>query len=122
MSKSDVLSCDKEEQSLSECPSSFGWSNEGEFFRNGKYHFESGREWLKTQTKFQVVINCLSGTLSLRFPHFSDKVSEGRCHTRFIELELSDLPKDTDWCLVLEWMGFAKFNLEKVNIWSSSDN
>lgn len=100
---------------LAECPSSYGWTNDSEFFERGTYHFEALRELISPGANFQINVDCDRGVVSFRLARPSRRGGH-QCHKRFLVCELSDLPRH-DWRLVIEWLGTARFELVSVKRW-----
>lgn len=100
---------------LAECRSSFGWTNDSEFFEHGSYHFEALRELISPGANFQIIVDCAKGTVTFRLARPS-RSGGHRCHKRYLVCELENLPKH-DWRLVIEWLGTARFELLDVKRW-----
>lgn len=100
---------------LAECRSSFGWTNDSEFFEQGTYHFEALRELISPGANFQIIVDCTKAVVSFRLARPSRNGGH-RCHKRYLVCELENLPQ-RNWQLAIEWLGTARFELLDVKRW-----
>ena len=58
------------------------------------------------------MLNVEAGSLHFRFPRGRESENQD-----FVEHEISALPKDMEWKLVIEWFGEGRFHLNSVRAW-----